>query len=860
MRFKRLLSFVLMAVIIVSSFASITPAINASAAGKETVQRTIAIVYDNSGSMFMGGNKAWCQALYAIEVFASMMNKGDKLMVYPMWPISPENSKDVYNHETSPMIITEDNQKSLIHTLKSDLTNGSDTPIESIDSAHAGLLKEDGEKWLVVLTDGTTFYENGVEYNSYQTKAALEERFSKYIDDTNILYLGIGTYLDMPQISAPDSRYYEAQKASSAEVPSVLTKMCNAIFGRDELPKNHIKNNNIDFDIPLSKLYVFIQGENIGNVKLTRDGKEYKAVQQFKPTYATAGCDSQYEVEETFDVDKTLQGYMAVYTDLAAGTYTYTSTGKASSVAFYYEVDADLQVQLVKENGAVINNAGEVAPGEYTLRYALVDKKGNKLKSDLLGNIDYELSYSINGESFIEKATEEGAIALTLTEETEFTLNYAQVEFLSGYRIRKEGSSRLGFLSIPFKGIKGAAKPISIKFSGGFDEVDADLVGDESSFLATIIYDGKELTGSELNQVQFNAAISSTEMSLDVKQVDAGFEIKVIPKEGLAAVTPDEYKISANALITSDTIADSKSSASTSFKVNEVVDTLSMEIKYKTAVFSIMEIDKAEGFTVNFKYNGKPISKEKFEELEFNATCDGVDLIVTRLPDECAYSVNVDPNGKLEKGSYTIEYEASGVISRSGEELSTSTETGITIQRLPQWLVILIWLIILLIIALLIWLWLRTPVLPKNIVISNLTIKVGGKDVKTIKANVIYSPRSGRKKGDLKIKGTGDLASANWQASLIPAKDSYRYKAEKNKKALVVNGTVKAPAYVSKLTVGAESFSRDNTNKLYRVSKKETDFVLKNSTRIGFSGTKDIAGSPTSYSITGDLKFEKGKK
>lgn len=857
MRLKRLLSFVLAAVFIVGTFAFVTPKTPAAAAGKETVQRTIAIVYDNSGSMFMNKNKAWCQALYAIEVFATMMNKGDKLMIYPMQPISPEGSNDVYTHDSNPMVVTEDKQKSLIHTLKSDLTKTSDTPIESIDSAHAGLLKEGGEKWLVVLTDGATFYENGKEFDKHKTKVALEERFTNYIGDSNILYLGIGENLDMPQINAPDSRYYEAQKASSAEVPGVLTNMCNTIFGRDALPKNHVKGTDIDFDIPLSKLYVFIQGENIDNVKLTGNGKEYKAVQQFKPTYATAGCDSQYKVEENFDIDKTLQGCMAVYENLSKGTYSCTSTGKVSSVAFYYEVDGDLQLQLVNANGAVINSSEEIAPGEYTLQYALVDKKGNGLKSDLLGDVNYEITYTVNGETKSERGKDAGGLKLNITEETEVVVKSAEVNFLNGYKIRKDGN-KLGFLSLPFKGIKGAARPLSIKFSGGFEEVDADLVGGAPSFLASIIYDGKELTGAELDAVQFEAGISGDSMTLDVKRVDNGFELKAIPNEGLIVVPAGEYTISANAVISSDTVADSKSNASMSFAVNKVVDTFMMEVKYSTAVYSIMEIEKAEEIIATFKYNGKQIPEDKFEQLKFNASCDGADLIIKKLPDKRVYSIKIDPDGKLEKGAFTITIDASGVIARSGDELTATHEMGITIQALPQWLVILIWVIALAILALIITLWLRTPVLPKVIDFdtNSTRINIDGDIPKNVIPTVLYSKKG--KKGFITFETTSPaLNGVSLSATLVPAKDSYRYKRSRDRSAMVVNGTVEASRHVNDATIGGRRFRRSDNGPLTCATKVTSDFLMQKP--VSFSGSKTIGGKNATFTVSGRLVYKSKK-
>ena len=56
---------------------------------KETTTHDIAIVFDNSGSMYDDTDR-WSQALYAIGVFASMLDydAGDKLGIYPMGEIS----------------------------------------------------------------------------------------------------------------------------------------------------------------------------------------------------------------------------------------------------------------------------------------------------------------------------------------------------------------------------------------------------------------------------------------------------------------------------------------------------------------------------------------------------------------------------------------------------------------------------------------------------------------------------------------------------------------------------------------------------------------------------------------------------
>ena len=68
---KKLLKQILIAVLLFSNLLTCTFSVSAE---KSEINRNIAIVFDNSGSMYVRGEKAWCRATYAMEVFASMLN------------------------------------------------------------------------------------------------------------------------------------------------------------------------------------------------------------------------------------------------------------------------------------------------------------------------------------------------------------------------------------------------------------------------------------------------------------------------------------------------------------------------------------------------------------------------------------------------------------------------------------------------------------------------------------------------------------------------------------------------------------------------------------------------------------------
>ena len=84
--------------------------LNAAGAGISKVEKTydIAVVFDNSGSMYADGSKAWCRAKYAMEIFASMLDYkgGDRLTVYPMWEVTTDGSRPETGGSYAPFEIT----------------------------------------------------------------------------------------------------------------------------------------------------------------------------------------------------------------------------------------------------------------------------------------------------------------------------------------------------------------------------------------------------------------------------------------------------------------------------------------------------------------------------------------------------------------------------------------------------------------------------------------------------------------------------------------------------------------------------------------------------------------------------------
>ena len=132
----------------------------ASAASKQqTPQRAIAVVFDNSGSMYTGDSsqsKAWCRATYGMEVFAAMMNPGDVLEIYPMSPVEVEGKS--YTQD-NPLVISDEKEVSKIREIYTPSAGA--TPIETVSAAYEGLSKYKGkEQWLMLLLTGPASLES----------------------------------------------------------------------------------------------------------------------------------------------------------------------------------------------------------------------------------------------------------------------------------------------------------------------------------------------------------------------------------------------------------------------------------------------------------------------------------------------------------------------------------------------------------------------------------------------------------------------------------------------------------------------------------------------------------------------------
>lgn len=290
-----------------------------------TTKRAIYVVFDNSGSMYGDGNKAWSQATYAMEVFAAMMNyeSGDVMKVFPMHDITTDGNTG--SATKSSMEIRGKDDIAQIHNMYTPKPGG--TPYTQVNNAAGELTKllnagSVDEGWLVVLTDGD--FDNDIPASGL--KADLEGKAAAN-ENLYVQYLAIGTDVkNIPEGNADKGLY--AQKAGNTlEVVNELAEISNRIFKRNEYAGYSSEDSGLEFDIPLRKLIVFAQGKDvkIGSLK-NEEGGEVKLQSDTAVSYSsTDGAGLTTFVKSTPVKDTSLKGQVAVFADespIVAGNYT----------------------------------------------------------------------------------------------------------------------------------------------------------------------------------------------------------------------------------------------------------------------------------------------------------------------------------------------------------------------------------------------------------------------------------------------------------------------------------------------------------------------------------------------------------
>ncbi len=499
--FYRISSLLLMLLMVVNIFA-ITP-LTANAAKKTEKSYEIAVVFDNSGSMYVDNSKmAWCRAKYAMEIFASMLNydNGDKLWIFPMWEVTdgvPQNGdKGSYN----AISITKKDEIDKITNLYT--TNPSGTPLAPIDEAYAYMnTSKATDRWIIVLTDGTfTQYKRDDGETTIASETVRDKLLEIAATGINVQYLGFEAADDLT--ADPTNNFY-SKKSTDASLKDDLIDICNSIFQRAALPANRLSGKTLDIsDMSMSKLFVFAQGKNSKISSMTdSSGKEVNiTLDSGQRTYSTLTAAG--EKGKAAKIDDSLAGQVVSFAASKAGKYTLNYSG-ADKVEIFYEPNVKLKVEFKDASGKVVDGSkGEIEAGEYTVTSTIIDGVTEKdvTNNELLGKVSIKTYVKTSKDKEYKAYDNNAKINLTPDSATDI---YVEATYLEDFTLSSRENEELDWLT----GLKVGSQSLDFKVKANVEQPENWYkISDHENWKPVrfdITVKGKPLTAEQMAKVKF---------------------------------------------------------------------------------------------------------------------------------------------------------------------------------------------------------------------------------------------------------------------------------------------------------------------------------------------------------------------
>lgn len=501
--------------------SALMPAVNAG--NSEMPTRVINVVYDDSGSMIKTNGAlvdTWCQAKYAMEVFAAMLGEKDTMNVYCMNKFEATTSG-------APELTLNGGDGSSINVQKvhNMLTRAGNTPFNSVIAAYESLKKVTAdEKWLVVLTDGE-FQPESTDVNGY---------FNAKDPSVKVMFLGMGP--DAQGIKADESKNIFFEKAqNNKEILNKITGICTRIFNSNRLEVN-ASTKVCSFDIPMGELTVFAQGANvtINGIK-AEDGTVYKSSSNPVVVKYSEKATSNPNYPEPL-IDKSLLGCIAVFKeDFAAGAYTIDVSG-AETIEVFYKPNIEISALLKNGEGEEVNDLSDLEAGDYVIEFFFVKGGTNERVpvSKLLGDVQYEATVVNNGKKLDKSYSSGDTISI---EE-----GGLDIDVIARYLKYNSVSTHLGFSIFKNKGINAeiAANPT-------YEIATDSIVNGDTPTQIKLLLDSREFTAEEWAQFElpeFNVETGGNKGMKDLrfeKSEQPGI-INIFPSLKDGKTTPGTYK------------------------------------------------------------------------------------------------------------------------------------------------------------------------------------------------------------------------------------------------------------------------------------------------------------------------------
>ncbi len=543
--FCKISSLILALMFAVSVMTSLPTTASAATATKVNRSYDIAVVFDNSGSMY--NDQAWCRAKYAMEIFAAMLNydNGDRLRIFPMWEVTTDKTKPTRGGSYAPIEIR---SKSDIDKISNMYTvNPSNTPFAPVNEARDALMASSAtERWLIVLTDGEFNQIGRKDKISTMSSAALKTNLiNAAVDGIKVQYLGFGK---ATVLSAEPSKNFYAIKATDTSLKDDLIGICNTIFQRAVLPENRLNGKSLKIDLSMKSVIVFAQGSNAKITSLVNSsGKKIKIkLDSGQRKYSTIKAKGK----EKAPVDNTLAGQVVTFSSCPKGEYTLNYSG-ADAIQIFYEPDVDIKVTLTDSKGKVVDGTkGQITAGEYTVKSSIVDSKTGKdvTNHELMGkDVKLVTKVKTSGDSDYTEYENGAKIKFNPDESTEI---YVEGKYLTDYTITSRNNSDLDWLS----NLKFVPKDVDFALDAVVTQpgkwYKTSKHDDWEPIKVLLTADGKPLTEAQLEKTKLKIATTNG-LKFRYERIpgQSAYNVYIAQDEKGKYVKPDTgtYKIKASA-------------------------------------------------------------------------------------------------------------------------------------------------------------------------------------------------------------------------------------------------------------------------------------------------------------------------
>ena len=541
-------SAVLLILIMMVGLMWTTPlATSAATVDAEEKSHDIAIVFDNSGSMYE--SPAWCRAKYAMEIFASMINYGkDSLHIFPMWEVTTDGSRPESGGSFSAIEIKSKADIDKISNMYTVKAWG--TPFAPVTEAGDYLSRSKAdEKWLIVLTDGEF---NQVGRNSEMAGFTDNELKNRLLgvakNGIKVQYVG---FAGASELSSDEGRNFFAKKSSDTSLKKDLIDICNAIFQRSELPRKYLTNAALNLDLSMKSVIVFVQGSNANIASLTDSGGQKIAVtmDSGQRKYSKISAGAPYK---DAPVDDTLAGQVVTFAACPKGQYTLSYSGvDQDNIQIFYEPDVDIQVTLKNSDGVEITETDTLASGKYTITSRLIDRvTGEDVTShELMGN-DVTLTTYVKTSQNAQPTEYPNGAEIEFNPGDEVSI-YIRGRYLEKYTISSEDDPGLNWLN----GLDIQPPPVPL-------QVEATVLQDHSWYTQSdhdnwqpirvdLTIDGQPLTADQMANTELSVTVSpELKVRYEMLPGESAYMIYIAQDQNGAFVEPDNGNYTLTAHVT----------------------------------------------------------------------------------------------------------------------------------------------------------------------------------------------------------------------------------------------------------------------------------------------------------------------